>query len=132
MPPPTSVPSATLVELLWGHPEQKQGVRVVASGREIRERPRPGPSSQAAADSIPWTRPSRCARPRVTASTSSSPKRLNRVEPSSWVLPTTFATSGRRKWISRIIVSMKSRFSSTTITSSRPVMNSSRTVRSIG
>ena len=53
IPAPTNVPSATLVELLCGHPEQKYGLRT-ASGSSMRPRLRPLVSSQFLASGIWW------------------------------------------------------------------------------
>ena len=67
IPPPTSVPGATLVEELCGQPEQKYGVRG-ASGSMTRSRRGGGRGHGGCPVGSRWR-----ARPAATASASSSP-----------------------------------------------------------
>src|SRR5271169_2596914 len=86
MPPPTMLPSGTLVEELWGHPEQKYGVRV-SRGSSIRARLDRFCHSRTG--SIAYSLPSLRARAVATLSVSSSPEALTKTCPLGSSLPIT-------------------------------------------
>ena len=79
MPPPTSAPSGTLVLVLWGQPEQKNGLRAGSRSTSLRYGAEAGPDGGAdgeggARRAASMRRPRRSASGPTSASASSAPK----------------------------------------------------------
>lgn len=88
IPPPTSAPSGTMAEVLWGQPEQKYGVRWGSGGpaASVAGRRR---SRRARTEGMSWSARRRGPRAAAMTSGSSSPVDGKRSRPSSSWRPTT-------------------------------------------